>query len=271
MAIDSYRYKNPFDITTAGFSDNGELLVQGDFSYPNKSTKPNSQNNQSEQGIQSVQGVQDAQETDEIQGVQGIQGIQETQEDSVIRVASILEAKNIANENPSAEFVIENRIAFMFRSGRFMFVKDDSGVLLIYDYITPKITTQYNEGDVFDEIQGKLMLYQGTWEFIPSKNTPYQMYAPVKIEPISVTINDIKNDYAHYESQLVTLNDVIIDGDTMTISQNENTIKLYNRFNSISMEIPNGTHANITGFAYFSTNYGYQIWPRSNNDIEIIQ
>lgn len=271
MAIDSYRYKNPFDITTAGFSDNGELLVQGDFSYPNKSAKPNSQNNQSEQGIQDVQGVQDVQGTDNIQGVQGIQGIQETQDDSVIRVSSILEAKNIANENPSAEFVIENRITFVFRGGRFMFVKDDSGALLIYDYNTPIITTCYNEGDVFDEIQGKLMLYQGMWEFIPSKNTPPATYAPVKIEPIPVTINDIESDYTRYESQLVTLNDVIIDGDTMTISQNENTIKLYNRFNSISMEIPNGTHANITGFAYFSTNYGYQIWPRSNNDIEIIQ
>jgi len=269
MAIDSYRYKNPFDITTAGFSDNGELLVQGDFSYPNKSAKPNSQNNQSEQGIQCVQGVQDVQETDEIQGVQGIQGIQEAQEDNVIRVASILELKNYANVQ--SEIIIENPITFVFRYGRYMYVKDDSGGLCIYDYNTPKITTQYNEGDIFDGIQGRLTLYQGTWEFIPSKNTPEATYVPVKIEPIPVTINDIENNYAHYESQLVTLNDVIIDGDTMTISQNENTIKLYNRFNSISMEIPNGTHANITGFAYFSTNYGYQIWPRSNNDIEINQ
>ena len=154
MAIDSYRYKNPFDITTAGFSDNGELLVQGDFSYPNKSTKPNSQNNQSEQGIQSVQGVQDVQETDEIQGVQGIQGIQETQEDGVIRVASILEAKNIAKENPSAEFVIEN-VVYVFRNGRFMFVKDDSGGLLIFDKPTSIIWTAYIEGDIISEIQGK--------------------------------------------------------------------------------------------------------------------
>lgn len=269
MAIDSYRYKNPFDITTAGFSDNGELLVQGDFSYPNKSTKPNSQNNQSEQGIQSVQGVQDVQETDEIQGVQGIQGIQETQEDGVIRVASILEAKNIANENPSAKFVIENRITFVFRGGRFMFVKDDSGALLIYDMVTPIITTMYNEGDIFDGIQGRFILYQGMWEFIPSKNTPYQMYAPVKIEPIPVTINDIEIDYAHYESQLVTLNDVVyVDG---YVNQNEKTIQIYNRFDTLSIEIPNGTHINVTGFVAFSNKWGYMIYPRSNNDIEIIQ
>lgn len=279
MAIDSFRYKNPFDITTAGFSDNGELLVQGDFSYPNSRTpKPSTTNNENEQGIQGIQGVQDTQSTYDMQSVQGIQ---ETQEDGIIRVSSISEAKNIFNQstNPSTlEFIIEN-VVFAFRNnyGRFMFVKDDSGGLLIYDNNAPVITTSYNEGDLIDSIQGRLTLYQGMHEFIPTKNSPYTTGIPVKIEPIPTTINDIESNYEQYESQLVTLNNVVFvdggeysNGGILYVNQNEKTFQCWDRFGELSMIIQPNVHANITGFIGFSDKWGYHIWPRSNNDIEII-
>ena len=44
---------------------------------------------------------------------------------------------------------------------------------------------------------------------------------------------------------------------------------IYNRFNSVTTEISTGDIADVTGFVSYSTNYGYQIYPRDNNDINI--
>ncbi|MCR4827548.1 MAG: chitobiase/beta-hexosaminidase C-terminal domain-containing protein, partial [Bacteroidales bacterium] len=92
---------------------------------------------------------------------------------------------------------------------------------------------------------------------------------PVTVTPANATISNIKSQYTDvYESKLVRLNDVTFINAT-TFVQNGDTMAIYNRFNTVTTEISAGDLADVTGFVSYSTNYGYQIYPRGDEDIEI--
>ncbi len=181
---------------------------------------------------------------------------------------------NIAAFKAAAETNVEKQImsdvTFVFRSGRFMYVEDNTGALLIYDYNTPVITTQYNEGDVIEGgIFGKYTLYQGMVEMLPTHDAATATGTPVTVTPTTTTITDIKTQYADvYEAKLVHLNDVQFISATQFV-QNGDTMAIYNRFNTLTTTITAGDQADVTGFVSYSSNYGYQIYPRDNSDIDI--
>jgi len=161
-------------------------------------------------------------------------------------------------------------VTFVFRSGRFIFVEDNTAAMLIYDYNTPVITTQYNEGDVIEGgFFGKYTSYQGMVEMLPTHNANAATGTPVTVTPATATISNIKTQYTDvYESKLVQLNDVEFISATQFV-QNGDTMAIYNRFNTVTTTIAAGDIADVTGFVSYSTNYGYQIYPRGNNDINI--
>ena len=181
---------------------------------------------------------------------------------------------NIAAFKAAAATGVEKQImsdvTFVFRSGRFMFVEDNSAALLIYDYTNPVITTQYNEGDVIQGgVFGKYTLYNGMVEMLPTHNANDATGTPVTVTPTTTTITDIKAQYANvYEAKLVHLNDVQFISATQFV-QNGDTMAIYNRFNTLTTTISAGDQADVTGFVSYSSNYGYQIYPRDNNDINI--
>ena len=165
---------------------------------------------------------------------------------------------------------IMSDVTFVFRSGRFMYVEDNTAAMLIYDYNTPVITTQYNEGDVISGgIYGKYTLYQGMVEMLPTHNANAATGTPVTVTPATATVTQIKTQYADvYEARLVHLNDVEFISATQFV-QNGDTMAIYNRFNTLTTQISAGDVADVTGFVSYSTNYGYQIYPRGDNDIDI--
>ena len=181
---------------------------------------------------------------------------------------------NIAAFKDAAETDVEKQImsdvTFVFRSGRFMFVEDNTGALLIYDYSTPVITTNYNEGDVIEGgIFGKYTVYQGMVEMLPTHDANIAMGEPVTVTPVEATITDIKAQYTDvYESKLVHLSDVQFITDLKFV-QDGDTMAIFNRFNTVTTTIGAGDIADVTGFVSYSTQHGYQIYPRGNNDIEI--
>ena len=185
------------------------------------------------------------------------------------------QVSNIAAFKAAAATGVEKQImsdvTFVFRSGRYIFVEDNSAALLIYDFNTPVITTQYNEGDVIEGgIFGKYKLYSGMVEMEPTHNANAATGTPVTVMPTTTTITDIKTQYADtYESKFVKLNDVVFIDDTRFV-QNGDTMAIFDRFNTITTTISAGDIADVTGFvSYFATNNAYQIFPRDNNDIEI--
>ena len=65
--------------------------------------------------------------------------------------------------------MITGDVTFVYRGGRYMYVKDQTGGLLIYDYSNPVITTTYNEGDVISGgLVGSRSIFHGLNEFLPN-------------------------------------------------------------------------------------------------------
>ena len=183
------------------------------------------------------------------------------------QVANIAAFKAAAATNQERQIMSD--VTFVFRSGRFIFVEDNTAAMLVYDYNTPVITTQYNEGDVISGgVFGKYTLYQGMVEMLPTHNSAAAT-STVTVTPATTTITEIKNQYTNvYESKLVQLNDVEFINAT-TFVQNGDTMAIFNRFNTVTTDIAAGDVADVTGFVSYSTNFGYQIYPRGNNDINI--
>ena len=183
------------------------------------------------------------------------------------QVANIAAFKAAASNDPQQ---IMSDVTFVFRSGRYMFVEDNTAAMLIYDNSTPVITTTYNEGDVIEAgIFGRYTTYQGMVEMVPTHNANEATGTPVTVTPANATIIDIKAQYTDvYESKLVHLSDVEFISATQFV-QNGDTMAIYNRFNTVNTEITAGDMADVTGFVSYSTNYGYQIYPRGDEDIDI--
>lgn len=185
-----------------------------------------------------------------------------------VQVDNIAAFKAEAATNQERQIMSD--VTFVFRSGRFIYVEDNTAAMLIYDYNTPVITTQYNEGDVIEGgIFGKYTVYQGMVEMLPTHDANAATGTPVTVTPADATITQIKTGYTDvYEAKLVHLSDVEFISATQFV-QNGDTMAIYNRFNTLTTEINAGDIADVTGFVSYSTNYGYQIYPRGNDDIDI--
>lgn len=185
-----------------------------------------------------------------------------------VQVDNIAAFKAEAATNQERQIMSD--VTFVFRSGRFMYVEDNTAAMLIYDNATPVITTQYNEGDVIEGgIFGKYTVYQGMVEMIPTHDANMATGTPVTVTPTDATISQIKTNYTDvYEAKLVHLSDVEFISSTEFV-QNGDTMAVFNRFNTLTTEINAGDIADVTGFVSYSTSHGFQIFPRGNDDIDI--
>lgn len=183
------------------------------------------------------------------------------------QVANIAAFKSAASNEPQQ---IMSDVTFVFRSGRYVFVEDNTAAMLIFDNSTPVITNTYNEGDVIHAgVFGKYTTYQGMVEMVPTHNALEATGTPVTVTPANATISNIKSQYTDvYESKLVRLSNVTFISGTQFV-QNGDTMAIYNRFNTVTTEISAGDLADVTGFVSYSTNHGYQIYPRGDEDIDI--
>lgn len=171
-----------------------------------------------------------------------------------------------ANASSSAQQIMSD-VTFVFRSGSYMFVEDNSAALLIYDN-SGVISTEYNEGDIIEAgVFGSYQLYNGMVELIPSHNANTATGTPVTVSPAVATVANVKSQYASvYESKLVRLNNVVFIDDE-TFVQNGDTMSIHDRFESLTTTVSAGDHADVIGFVSYSNNYGYQLYPRNNDDI----
>ena len=183
------------------------------------------------------------------------------------QVANIAAFKAAASNEPQQ---IMSDVTFVFRSGRYVFVEDNTAAMLIFDNSSPVITSTYNEGDVIQAgVFGKYTTYQGMVEMVPTHNSLEASGTPVTVTPANATISNIKSQYTDvYESKLVRLSNVTFISGTQFV-QNGDTMAIYNRFNTVTTEISAGDLADVTGFVSYSTNHGYQIYPRGDEDIDI--
>ena len=171
----------------------------------------------------------------------------------------------------NAQYRILGDVTFVFRSGRYMFVKDASAGMMIYDNATSIITGTYQNGDVISGgISGKTSIYNGLYEVVPTADLAASTENNGAVEPVVVTIPQMSNGN-DLMSQIVTVQNLTItgiSGQNITVSDGENTIKIFDRFNAIteSNYAVDDVITSVTGFVS-KYNSDYQIFPRTEDDI----
>ena len=188
----------------------------------------------------------------------------------VADIAAFKAANSSTNTTP---YHIAGDVIFVFHGGAYTYVKDASAGLMIYDQNTnnPVISNTYNEGDVISGgLYGTYTLYNQQVELIPTMNPAASTQNTGTVQPTVVTMADLLANYATYDAQLITLENVTFangftGSSSTTITQGENTMTLFKRF-PLDTTLAAGTVTNVTGFA---AKYGnnVQIYPRYNADL----
>ena len=169
------------------------------------------------------------------------------------------------------QYKITGDVVFVFRDHRYMFVKDATAGIMIFDNNDSIITTEYNEGDVISGgIMGKTSIFRGLYEVVPTANLAVSTENNGPVEPIVVTIPQMSNEN-DFMSQLVTVQNLTvtgIDGQNIIVSDGENTMKIFDRFNLITESdyTVDDVITSVTGLVS-KYNSDYQIFPRTAADI----
>ncbi len=169
------------------------------------------------------------------------------------------------------QYKITGDVVFVFRDHRYMFVKDATAGMMIFDNNDSIITTEYNEGDVISGgIMGKTSIFRGLYEVVPTANLAVSTENNGPVEPIVVTIPQMSNEN-DFMSQLVTVQNLTvtgIDGQNIIVSDGENTMKIFDRFNLITENdyAVDDVITSVTGLVS-KYNSDYQIFPRTAEDI----
>ncbi len=169
------------------------------------------------------------------------------------------------------QYKITGDVVFVFRDHRYMFVKDATAGMMIFDNNDSIITTEYNEGDVISGgIMGKTSIFRGLYEVVPAANLAVSTENNGPVEPIVVTIPQMSNEN-DFMSQLVTVQNLTvtgIDGQNIIVSDGENTMKIFDRFNLITESdyTVDDVITSVTGLVS-KYNSDYQIFPRTAADI----
>lgn len=169
------------------------------------------------------------------------------------------------------QYKITGDVVFVFRDHRYMFVKDATAGMMIFDNNDSIITTEYNEGDVISGgIMGKTSIFRGLYEVVPTANLAVSTENNGTVEPIVVTIPQMSNEN-DFMSQLVTVQNLTvtgIDGQNIIVSDGENTMKIFDRFNLITENdyAVDDVITSVTGLVS-KYNSDYQIFPRTAADI----
>lgn len=171
-------------------------------------------------------------------------------------------------------FMITGDVTFVYRNGRYMYVKDQTGGLLVFDNNTSVITTQYNEGDVISGgLIGTRTIYNGLYELIPTENTAIGV-AGEAIAPIEVTAAELLANRNAYVSQKVIVKDGQFAAGSFNTSsvkninftQNGNKLVVRNAFKTVSKTFSANERATVIGFVTIYNN-DIQLFPRDNDDI----
>lgn len=173
-------------------------------------------------------------------------------------------------------YTITSDMTFVYRHGRYMYVKDATGGLLIYDNANSVITTEYNEGDVFTGgITGTRSPYNGLVEIVPALNTA-EATATAAVTPTEVTVAQLLANPDNFMSQLVLIKNGTFNGGVLNnsgnpkkFSQDGNDIVIYNRFGTLTNAMmPENQTATVMGFVSIY-NGTVQLFPRDANDIAL--
>lgn len=159
----------------------------------------------------------------------------------------------IAAADTQTPITITGAVTAVYMNGRNLYIKDDSGAILVYDSNDVVTDSKYSNGDIITGVSGVYTTQNGLPELIPSADLP-DAVAGTAVEPAVVTLDAITSDML---SQYVKIEKVSIaaatssNNYTMTDAAN-NTFAIYNTFYNSSyynaVTVPEGDNITVTGF-----------------------
>ena len=172
-------------------------------------------------------------------------------------------------------YKITGDVTFVYRTGRYMYIKDATGGLVIFDSSTPTITTEYVNGDVIKGgVVGKHTIYNGLHELEPAANTAAGIPGST-VTPKVITMSELLSNFATYESQLINIKNVTFDEGTfgtgaaanINMYQEDDMMTCRNHYGNITgyVTIPDKFY-DVTGFP-IPYNDDKQLAPRNEDDI----
>ena len=198
----------------------------------------------------------------------------------VPNIAAFLAANTIGEAN-STVFKITGDVTFVFRSGRNVYIRDDTAGLLLFDNTTPIITNEYNNGDVISGgVFGTFTTFNGMRQMVPTRDLAAGT-SGTPVEPTVITMEHLLANFETYTSQLIRLTGVTTNAQTanggttfgtgaqgnMRIFQDESDMQVHNEFGALTGQSLNAAYTyDITGFV-FPFNANGRIAPRDMTDI----
>ncbi|MDR0207318.1 MAG: chitobiase/beta-hexosaminidase C-terminal domain-containing protein [Bacteroidales bacterium] len=174
-----------------------------------------------------------------------------------------------------ALYKITGDVTFVYRTGRNIFIKDETAGLMIYDNATPVITSTYNNGDIISGgIIGTHGIFNELYQLVPSINTAAGTPGTTVL-PKVVTMVELLANFATYESQLLIIESVTFDAGTfgtgaagnINIHQGSDVMICRNHFGNITgYETDPSKPYHVAGFA-IPYNADKEICPRYEDDI----
>ena len=170
-------------------------------------------------------------------------------------------------------YQITGDLTFVYRNGVNMYVQDATGGLLVYDN-QGIITNEYDNGDVISGgIVGTRSVFRNLIELTPSTNTA-EGVAGTAVAPVEVTLAQLLANPNDYMSKLVKVKNGQLgagsfntsSSTSVTYTEGENSIQVFNKFKTIEATFEEGTNATVIGF-FTVYNNDYQLLPRDANDI----
>lgn len=191
-----------------------------------------------------------------------------------VEVANIAAFKAAAG-NDIYKITGDVKVLGQYSNKYYTFVQDATGALYIYG----TMANAYNPGDVISGgVYGTYDLYNGLAEMKPVNGLPTGAGTPgTPVDPVVVSLSTIVDNYADYESKLVTIENVTIAADRtfgtnsatrgVNITQGTATAQIYNTLGTITgKQVHANDVVNVTGYVIRYSNT-IEIVPRSTSDI----
>lgn len=185
---------------------------------------------------------------------------------------SITNFKNAMNSYAVCQ--INSTMTVVMQHGKYLYVCDNNGGLLVYDDYD-MITSTFQEGDVINKLQGTFRMVNGQAMLLAHHNVT-KSSTGTPANPTTLTLNTIQSNYYPTDARLVKIEQVQFDrshdftgveNDTLSFTQGNLKLILNDKFGLLDLAIDGDALYDIVG-VLGKDGTTIMLYPRSNSDIQ---
>lgn len=183
---------------------------------------------------------------------------------------SIAAFKAAADDSQIVKINREMRVTKQY--GRYLYVTDESGSLMLYDEYG-FVTNTFVDGDEIQPVQGRYKNVDGQ-PMMVLYHSVGKTGANIPVEPVTLTVQEANGNFTALEAELVKFERVHFSGSTanfgtannLNVVQDNNSIRAVDRFDNVNCAISAGATYDVIGILGLEGGVK-SIFPRANSDI----